>query len=378
MTVTVADLQRALERAYPPALAQEWDTGIGLTCGDPQAPVRRVLLAVDVDLVTVAEAVETDVQLLVTHHPLLFRRVQSVAAYTAKGALLHRLIRAGIAHLACHTNADDAVGGVNDALAARLGLADVRPLEPAAEPALDKIVVFVPVAATEAVLAAMGAAGAGRLGDYTDAAFVSAGTGRFRPGPAATPAVGVAGRLELVEEQRVEVIAARTDRAAVVAALRAAHPYQEPAFDVLELADRPGRAGSGRIGRLPEPLSLNDFTELVARTLPPVAAGVRAAGDPTRRVRDVALCGGAGGSLLDAATRSGADVFLTSDLSHHVVAEHVADPRRPAVVEVAHWAGEWPWLAAAAGVVEAATAGTVTSTVSTFRTDPWTVHHPSR
>lgn len=378
MTTTVADLQRALERAYPPVLAREWDTGIGLTCGEPQAPVRRVLLAVDVDPVTVTEAVEADVQLLITHHPLLFRSVQSVAADTAKGALLHRLIRAGIAHLACHTNADDAVGGVNDALAARLGLTDVRPLEPAPEPALDKIVVFVPVAATEAVLAALHAAGAGRLGGYTDAAFVGAGIGRFRPGPSAAPAVGAAGRLELVEEHRVEVIAARADRAAVMAALRHAHPYEEPAFDVLELAERPGRAGAGRTGRLPDPLSLNEFTALVAHVLPPVAAGVRAAGDPARRIERVALCGGAGGSLLGAATRSGADVFLTSDLSHHVVAEHVADPRRPAVVEVAHWAGEWPWLAAAAGVVEAASAGTVTSTVSTARTDPWTVHQPSR
>lgn len=378
MTTTVADLLRAMALAYPPELAQEWDTGIGLTCGDPGATVRKVLLAVDVDLLTVTEAIGADVQLLITHHPLLFRPVQSVAADTAKGALLHRLIRGGIAHLACHTNADDAIGGVNDALAAQLGLVDVRPLEPAAEPALDKIVVFVPVAATEAVLAAVGAAGAGRLGAYTDAAFVGAGTGRFRPGPAATPAVGTVGRLELVEEHRVEVIAPRADRAAVVAALRRAHPYEAPAFDVIELAPRPGRAGSGRLGRLPEPLSLNEFTALVARRLPPVAAGVRAAGDPARRVADVAVCGGAGGSLLGAAARSGADVFVTSDLSHHVVAEHVADPVRPAVVEVAHWAGEWPWLAAAAGVIEAATAGTVTTTVSTACTDPWTVHQPSR
>ena len=378
MTSTVADLRQALDQAYPPDLAQKWDTGIGLTCGDPRAPVQRVLLAVDVDPVTVAQAIELEVQLLVTHHPLLFRPVQSVAADTAKGALLHPLIRAGIAHLACHTNADDAQGGVNDALAARFGLGEVSLLEPAAGPALDKIVVFVPLTATETVLAALAGAGAGRLGNYTDAAFVTPGIGRFRPGPAATPTVGTAGLLEQVEEHRVEVIAPRADRDGVIAALRRAHPYEEPAFDVIELAARPGAAGSGRVGRLPNPLPLTDFTALVARALPPVAAGVRAAGDPDRPVQRVAVCGGAGGSLLDAATRAGADVFVTSDLSHHVVAEHVADPSRPAIVEVAHWAGEWPWLAEAEAILRAATAGTVSTTVSTSCTDPWTVHQPSR
>uniref|UniRef100_UPI003B3B46DF Nif3-like dinuclear metal center hexameric protein n=1 Tax=Nakamurella sp. TaxID=1869182 RepID=UPI003B3B46DF len=127
---TIRDVLDTLERAYPAALAESWDTGIGLTCGDPGDPVTGVLLAVDVDAVTVAETAAVGAQLLVTHHPLLFRAVQSVAADTAKGSLVHLMIRSGLAHVAAHTNADTAVGGVNDALAAVLGLGGTRPLVP--------------------------------------------------------------------------------------------------------------------------------------------------------------------------------------------------------------------------------------------------------
>jgi putative NIF3 family GTP cyclohydrolase 1 type 2 len=179
---------------------------------------------------------------------------------------------------------------------------------------------------------------------------------------------------------RLEVVAPRSRRRAVVQALRAAHPYEEPAFDVLEPAPdptRPAVTGSGRIGTLPAPTTLAAFTRTVAQRLPATVAGVRAAGDPAREVRTVAVCGGAGDGELDRAAAAGVDVYVTSDLRHHVVAEHLADPSRPAVVEVAHWAGEWPWLSRAAGVLERALAGTVVPTVSTRRTDPWTVHEPS-
>ncbi|HET8590539.1 MAG TPA: Nif3-like dinuclear metal center hexameric protein [Nakamurella sp.] len=377
MTARLADVIAALDAAYPRSLAEPWDTGIGLTCGDPEDAVQRVLLAVDADPATVAEAAEAGAQLLVTHHPLLFRPVQSVAADTAKGSLLHPLIRSGIAHFAAHTNADRAPGGVNDALADALGLTGVRPLLPAPAPALDKIVVFVPAEHTDTLIAALADAGAGTIGDYAEAAFVSSGQGRFRPLAGANPAVGEVGRAERVDETRIEMVMPPARRDAVVAALRGAHPYEEPAFDVYrtEPVTQP-RAGLGRVGELAEPMRLRAFLARVAAALPPTAAGVRAAGDPDRMIASVAVCGGAGGRELGAATASGADAYLTSDLSHHVVAEHVADPRRPAVLEVAHWAGEWPWLSRAAEVITRALGGSVAVTVSTRRTDPWTLHHP--
>jgi dinuclear metal center YbgI/SA1388 family protein len=372
---TLSDLLAVLDRAYPARLAESWDSGVGLTCGDPAATVRAVLLAVDVDAAVVAEAEELGVDVLLTHHPLLFRPVQSVAANTPKGRLLHRLIRAGIAHVAAHTNADRAVGGVNDALAEALGLRDMRPLVPAPGAPLDKIVSFVPVADAAGLVAALAAVGAGRIGDYTEAAFTLDGVGQFRPGPGANPTIGTVGALEQVPETRIEMMAPRALRRAVVAALRAAHPYEEPAFDVVELVspDQPG-TGLGRVGRLPAPMTLAAFAEHVAARLPATAAGVRAGGDPQRMITVVAVCGGAGDGELDAAAAAGADAYLTSDLRHHVAAEHLADPGRPALVDVAHWAGEWPWLQRAADMITAELPGSVSVTVSQRSTDPWTVH----
>ncbi|MET0863579.1 MAG: Nif3-like dinuclear metal center hexameric protein, partial [Nakamurella sp.] len=128
--VALRDVIGTVLAAYPAALAEDWDTGIGLTCGDPAAEISSVLLAVDADRTTVAEAIELGAGLLLTHHPLLFRPVQTVAADTAKGELIHQMIRSGVAHFAAHTNADKAVGGVNDALASTLGLTHLRPLVP--------------------------------------------------------------------------------------------------------------------------------------------------------------------------------------------------------------------------------------------------------
>ncbi|GGM17781.1 Nif3-like dinuclear metal center hexameric protein [Nakamurella endophytica] len=370
---TVADVVRVLDAAYPPALAEDWDLGIGLTCGDPADPVDRVLLAVDADAVTAAEAVEVGAQLLVTHHPLLFRAVRSVAAGPGPAGVVHRLQRAGIAHLAAHTNADKARDGVNDALAELLELRDVRPLVPDAGEPLDKIVVFVPDGDAPAMVSALAAAGAGTIGDYAEAAWTSPGTGQFRPMAGAHPAIGTVGSLERVPEVRVEMVAPRSARDRVVAALRTAHRYEEPAFDVLALQPVDAAAtGSGRIGRLPATTTLRDFAGTVARLLPGTATGLRVRGEPDAPVSTVAVCGGSGGSFLPDVLRSGADVYLSSDLGHHTAGDVPTGAGGPALVDVAHWAGEWPWLRRAAARIEAALDGSVSTTVSVRRTDPWT------
>lgn len=371
---TVGEIIAALEAAYPPALAADWDA-VGLVCGDPADEVRSVLVAVDPVAETVAEALESEAQLLVTHHPLLLRGVHGIGADTPKGALVHRLVRGGAALFTAHTNADSADPGVSDALAAALGLVVEGPLQAAPEPDLDKIVTFVPVGPDiTAVHDALAAAGAGNIGDYSHCSFATAGTGQFKPLTGANPHIGEVGRLERVAETRLEMVLPRRKRAAVVAALRSAHPYEEPAFDVLELAPIPSARGLGRIGALPAPESLAAFTERVAAALPATAWGVRAAGDPERPVRRVAVCGGAGDSALSAAVAAGVDAYVTADLRHHPAAEHLlAHPSGPALVDVAHWASEWPWCTQAAAVVRAATDGSVEVRVSTRRTDPWTL-----
>lgn len=368
MSVLLAEVIAVLDAAYPPGLAHDWDS-VGLVCGDPAERVAAVTVAVDVTPAVVDTV--ADGGLLLAHHPLLLRGVDSVAADTAKGALIHRLIRRGSALFTAHTNADAARPGVSDALAEVLGLTVEAVLEPSPTvSALDKWVVFVPGPDAETVRSALFAAGAGEIGDYSQCSWSVAGTGQFLPHDGATPAIGVIGAVERVSEDRVEVIAPARLRAAVLEALRAAHPYEEPAFDVLSLAPLPAEVGIGRIGTLPAPRRFAEFVAHAAAVLPQTSWGVRAAGDPDLEVSRVAVCGGAGDSLLDAAAAAGVQAYLTADLRHHPADEHL---RRSDVglVDVAHWASEYPWCAQAAALLRSQFGAALDVTVCPLRTDPW-------
>ena len=367
MPAPLRDVVAVLDDLYPPSWAESWDA-VGLVVGDPDALVRRVLFAIDPVDAVVAEAAERGADLLVTHHPLYLRGTTSVAATDPKGRVVHRLVSGKCGLFVAHTNADVASPGVSDALAAALGLVDVRPLQPLAADPLDKLVVFVPVDDTDRVLDALAAEGAGAIGDYERCAWSTTGEGTFRPLPGASPTVGAVGEVARVAEARLEVVLPRRRRAAVVRALLAAHPYEEPAYDVLELAALAGPRGLGRVGRLPEAVTVEELTRAVAKALPTTAGGVRASGDPLRVVETVAVCGGAGDSLLREAAEA-ADAFLTADLRHHPASEA---PEGLALLDAAHWATEWPWLADAAARLADAT--TVDTAVSTLVTDPWTTH----
>jgi dinuclear metal center YbgI/SA1388 family protein len=374
----LADLIAVLDGWFDPRWAESWDA-VGLVCGDPDEPVGRVVLAVDAVPATVAEAVDTRAQLLLTHHPLLLTPVHGVPADDPKGALVHRMIRSGVAHFVAHTNADVADPGVSDALAGVLGLIDPRPLATKAGEPVDKLVVFVPSRDAPRLIDALAAAGAGALGSYDRCAWTADGTGTFRPLDGAAPAVGQVGKVVEVVETRVEMVVPRALRSAVVSALRAAHPYEEPAFDLLLQAPQPTRRGTGRIGQLPRPLPLREFVAAAAAALPATAWGVRAAGDPERLIRSVAVCGGSGGSYSEDARRAGADAFLTADLKHHPVIEAVTERGGDgmALVDAAHWATEAPWLQAVAARLRERFGTTVEVRVSRRVTDPWTLHAPS-
>ena len=363
----------ALESRYPPRLAEDWDR-VGLVCGDPTDEVRRVLFAVDPTLAVARQAVETGAQLLVTHHPLMLRGVHSVAADTAKGAVVHELIRAGCGLLAMHTNADAADQGTNTTLVQLLGVEGAKPLLASDPVPMEKLTVHVPQPHRDEILALLFDAGAGRSDRYDSAAYWTAGTGQFRPLPGANPSVGGAGRLEQVTEERVEVVFPASARSRVLAALDQ-HPYEEPAYDIVALQPRPAELGVGRIGQLAEPTTVAGLARRVAEVLPATTTGVRVAGDPQAPVRTVAICSGAGESLLATVRGTGADVYLTGDLRHHPVEEHLAAGGCP-VIDMSHWASEWPWLAGAAANLESDLAGqgfTVVAHVSEISTDPWSM-----
>ena len=216
----LSDVIDVLEAAYPPRLAQEWDS-VGLVCGDPVDDVDSVTIAVDATAAVVDEV--PDRGLLLAHHPLLLRGVDTVAASTAKGALLHRMIRTGRALFTAHTNADSAAPGVSDALADTLGLTVEEVLAPAVGgPDNDKWVVYVPAENADAVRDAMFAAGAGRIGDYSHCSWGVAGTGQFLPHESASPTIGSVGSVERVAEERVEMVAPARLRGHVRAPLRGA------------------------------------------------------------------------------------------------------------------------------------------------------------
>lgn len=377
MAPTVRDIVGWFDGHYAPALAADWDR-VGLGVGDPGAEVAHVLFTVDVTDAVVAQARELGAQLVVSHHPVLLRGVHAVRTDEPKGRLVAALLRAGISVFTAHTNADSATDGVSDALAHALGLLDLRPLAPLPTPPLDKVVTFIPPEHADAVVAALAGAGAGAIGDYDSCAFRSPGTGQFRPLAGADPFIGEVGRLETTPEVRVEMVVPRAQRAAVVAALREAHPYEEPAFDVIELAPEASDRGLGRIGRLPAPVTASGVASALAARLPATAGGVRLGGDPGRRVETVAVLGGAGDSMLDAARAAGVDCYVTGDLRHHPAQDFLSHEGAPALVDVSHWAAEWMWLPRAQAFLDAAAADAgvrLASTVSEIVTDPWSARY---
>ena len=223
MSVQLAEIIDVLDAAYPRRLAQDWDS-VGLVCGDPAESVETVTVAVDATAAVVAEV--PDRGLLLAHHPLLLRGVDTVAASTAKGALVHQMIRTGCALFTAHTNADAASPGVSDALADVLGLTVEEVLAPISTAGnLDKWVVFVPADSAEGVREAMFAAGAGNIGDYSRCSWSVSGTGQFFAHEGASPTIGSVGAVERVPEERVEVIAPTRQRGHVLTAMRTAHPY---------------------------------------------------------------------------------------------------------------------------------------------------------
>ena len=370
MSVRLSEMIAVLDAAYPPRLAHDWDS-VGLVCGDPDDRIDSVTVAVDATAAVIDAVGERG--LLLAHHPLLLRGVDTVAASTPKGALIHRLIRSGSALFTAHTNADAASPGVSDALAEAIGLTVDGVLDPAAGgPGMDKWVIFVPPASAEAVRAAVFAAGAGHIGAYSHCSWSVSGSGQFLPGQGASPVVGSVGSVEYVDEDRVEVVAPAGLRSAVLAAVRAAHPYEEPSFDVVSLAPLPAGVGIGRIGTLPRPQRFADFVARVEESLPKTTWGVRGSGDPDALISRVAVSGGAGDSLLGAAASAGVQAYLTSDLRHHPADEH---RRRSdvALVDVAHWASEFPWCEQAAALLRLHFGAALPVAVSSLRTDPWNI-----
>ena len=311
---TVADIVAFLDAFAPPGLAADWDN-VGLLLGEGEAAVNRLMTCLTVTPESADEAIEGGAELVVTHHPILFRGVKRLTSATSEGRMLLRLVRAGVGVYSPHTAFDNTTGGINDLLAGRLNLTDVKPLRRRPEGERFKLVVFVPDGDLARVSNAIFAAGAGHIGKYQECSFRLSGTGTFFGSELAKPTVGQKGRREEVQEWRVEVVCPAANVEGVVAAMRKAHSYEESAFDIYPLHASSGNRGDGRIGMLPEPTALRNFADHVRKSLG--TGPVQVVGELDKSVRSVAIVCGAGGELLGDVLRAQADVFLTGELRFH-------------------------------------------------------------
>ncbi len=342
---TVAEIIARIEALAPPCLAEEWDN-VGLQVGRRERPVSRLRVALDPSPAVVQGACADGIDLLVTHHPLIFRPVRQIDYATPFGRSLQLAARHDLAVYCAHTNLDAAAGGVNDVLADRLGLLDLKALVPArpAEGRL-KLVFFAPLASQEVLLATLADSAAGRIGAYGGCTFRVKGKGTFRPDSGAHPAIGQPGVFTQVDECRIETVVARGDLPDVLSRLRSVHPYEEMAFDLYPLASEPGTAtGLGRVGCLARPLPLKRFAQQAKTRLN--LRSLRLAGSPALSVRRVALCSGSGAGLLEAFLASDADCFLAGDLRYHD-ARAIEEAGR-GLLDVGHFASEHPVVASLA------------------------------
>lgn len=323
-------LVRALGAIAPLSLAEEWDR-VGLLVAGDGREIRRVLLTIDVTPAVLTEARATGADLIVGYHPLLFKPLERLDGATWQGRVAIDAVRAGIAIYSPHTALDAVAGGINDWLVEVVDPAahDIRAITPPINVTggntdnTHKLVVFVPESALEEVRTALAEANAGQIGAYTHCSFTVRGEGTFFGAEGSNPAVGKPGHLERVSEVRLEMAFHRRDLVRVVAALRGAHPYEEPAFDVISLAAIPGdpRVGSGRVASLSTPRTAE---EIAATVRPNLGGGVMqvsrpAPGGSAREHTRFAVCAGSGASLLEKAAAAGATLFLTGELSHHDV-----------------------------------------------------------
>ncbi len=313
----------------PKKLAAMEGDPIGLAIGNLNKPIKKVLVTLDVNTQVVDEAIENQCELIIAHHPPIFRKLANMRTDSPQGQLIEKCIKHDIAVYAAHTNLDVAEGGVNDLLAEALQLENCETLVPTYTERLYKLAVYIPTDYAEALRQALAGAGAGQIGDYDSCSYTLEGEGRYRAQEGANPFAGKLGKLHIEEEVKIEVVVPEGKKNKVLRAMLNAHPYEEPAYDLFVLETPAKEMGLGRIGTI-HPMTLQDFAEHVKAKLKVKA--VRVVGDLSSNISKVAVLGGDGNKYIYDAKRAGADVFVTGDLYFHVAQDaenlglHVVDP----------------------------------------------------
>jgi dinuclear metal center YbgI/SA1388 family protein len=333
---TVADMIDLMEEVAPSRLVEDWDNS-GLQCGNPDQPVSRVMVALDPTPEVIQGACDAGAQLLITHHPLIFRPITTIDLRKPLGIMVETAVRSGLSVFCAHTNLDAAAGGLNDRFAEMIGLDDInvmshsRPIEDTY-----KLVVYVPESHLDRVLEVFFAYEQGVIGNYSCCTFRQPGTGTFKPGMEARPFLGKTGEVASADEFRIEATVKSYAAQKLLSGLRKVHPYEAMAWDLYPLYGKSSEEGLGRTGMLPEAMDIAMLARRVKAALDIKTVRMVCARNPM--VRKVAVCTGSGSGLLKDFFVSDADVFITGDLRYHDARE--LEMQKRAAIDVGHFASE--------------------------------------
>lgn len=330
---TIKEVTMQLEQLAPLPYQESYDNA-GLQTGDPSAEVTGILIALDCTEEVLEEAIRKGCNLVVAHHPVIFKGIKQLTGRNYVERTIIKAIRHNIAIYASHTNLDNVVPGVNTKIADKLGLQHQRILVNKPQ-TLMQLVTFVPLAQTEQVLQALHKAGAGNIGQYSNCSFQVPGTGRFLPSESASPTIGTPGKPEEVEENRLEVIFPAHLQPTILAALKSTHPYEEVAHYLYALENLNQEVGIGILGELPVAMAEEAFLAYLKEKM--ALQGLRYTSIGAKKVKKVAVCGGAGSFMIKDAIAQGADALVTGDVKYH---EFFDAESKIMVADIGHYESE--------------------------------------
>lgn len=347
MGVRCSEITKYIEEFAPAHLAEDWDN-VGLLLGNYENEIKRVMVCLDITSKIAEDAVKKQVDLIVSHHPLIFKGFKRINENDPKGKIIYKLIKNDINIYCAHTNFDVAEGGMNNLLAGLLELKQVRNLKSYKTEKLYKVVVFVPEESVDRVRDSMSSAGAGWIGNYSDCSFMVKGIGTFRPLKNTNPYIGKQGNLEKVDEFRLETIVPQKNLSRVIGSMIDAHPYEEVAYDIYPLQLKGKEYGLGKVGMLDTPVTFDDFIRMVKSRLD--IKNVRVIGSVDNNISKVAVfCGSFDESWADV-IREGADILVTGDIKYHTALDIIE--MGLCVIDAGHFNTEKIMVSRMAGILK--------------------------
>ena len=312
--MNLKSLIKKIENKYPLNLAYDWDN-VGLLVGDFNMDAKKVLVVLEANEKVINEAIENEVDLIITHHPFIFKKINKINTSDLKGKLIHKLIKNDVALYSMHTNFDIAFDGLNDYFMELMGFEDCKILDVTSNEVLYKLAVYTPTTHVEKVKEALTKSGAGNIGNYSHCSFSSEGIGNFKPSEGTNPFIGSIGEIESVQEIKIETIVPQKFLGGVISSMINAHPYEEIAYDLYKLENKGNAVGLGRVSKLKEYVSLKELCDNIKEKLN--MNHIRLVGDINTKINKVAVVTGSGADMVKKAQRAGAEVIITGDVKYH-------------------------------------------------------------